>query len=191
MTQACRNASMVVLKTVTWGHDTSKSIPFLKKNPHVKMVEVIRDPRSIYASMMRSNNFWGKGETHDYNPVELTSMCDDLDKGLHVSHPHYFRVVYEQFVAKPEESSKAISSFVAPSTATVPPLAVDFLKKFVNSKECKGPESHFTYCRSNSTEPTTRYQELPEDLSSSFSEHASCRRVSNFYKYPLTTPAAQ
>lgn len=181
---ACKSAGLVVLKTVTWGHNVaSEAIPFLQANPHVYAIDVVRDPRSMYASAMFAEDFYTDPE-RGHNVRELIDLCDDLYRSMEVSYPRMLRIVYERFVQNPAETAKSIFSFIA---ATPELGAVDvnqFLKRNFNARNCEDMSS-YSICKQDSMKPLERYKALPWDMSQVFRTTQSCVAVAEFYGYDL------
>lgn len=174
--RACKAAGLVAMKTVTWGHDLkSEMIPFLEANPQVQAIDLVRDPRSIYRSMTMTVGFLGTPEKW------LFEMCDYMSKGLHVSHPRLLRVIFEDFVKRPVDTSSSIFSFMSIPRELEHFNA--FLGTHVNSDWCPEGQGKFTDCRSNSSETLERSSKLPLELQTRVSDEKACRAVINFYKY--------
>lgn len=179
--KACRSAGLVAFKTVTWGHDLAKeTIPFLEANPHVQAIDLIRDPRSIYASEFNAGGFW-KG-IHDPDPEELTEMCDYMSDGLYETHPRLLRVVYEDFIVDPVRATGKISDFVA-----IPPELgaynhSAFLNWSFDNEDCND-DNAYSNCQTNRTAPIDRYTLLGERMFRAFSGTKHCREISKFYGY--------
>mmetsp|Transcript_32675 Transcript_32675/g.56855 ORF Transcript_32675/g.56855 Transcript_32675/m.56855 type:complete len:326 (+) Transcript_32675:48-1025(+) len=183
--KACKAAGLVVFKTVTWGHDLSKeAIPFLEANPHVQAISLIRDPRSIYASMLDADHFFGRGSEPEVDEKTLIGLCDDMYKSMNKSHARMLRVGYENLMSRTHKTVQSIRSFMA-----IPPElgrldAVGFLRKNVNAKHCRD-EGSYSDCRRDSMAPVTRYKKLPRRLSEVFRATESCRSVSLLYGYDV------
>lgn len=180
--KACQSAGLVAFKTVTWGHNlASQAIPFLEENPQVKVINLVRDPRSIYASSLLAGGLYNKG--HELTATDLTNMCDDMYTSLNKSHTRLLRVVYEDLVRNPEKTSEDIFSFMA--IANKSPKIQRFLRNSFNNELCKDKDAYST-CRKNSTEPLERYATqgvMTPALYQTFSGRESCRAISLEYGY--------
>mmetsp|Transcript_147114 Transcript_147114/g.256740 ORF Transcript_147114/g.256740 Transcript_147114/m.256740 type:complete len:402 (+) Transcript_147114:76-1281(+) len=188
---ACKSAGLVVFKTVTWGHNVaSEAIPFLQANPQVYALDVVRDPRSMYASAMFAEDFYTDPEK-GHNVEELIDLCDSMYRSIEASHPRMLRVVYEKFVTKPEETAKSIFSFIATPAEKKQGLSFFsaahvnlFLNSNFNANNCEDSSS-YSICKQDSMKPLERYKTLPYDMSQVFRTTQSCIAVAQFYGYDL------
>mmetsp|Transcript_104585 Transcript_104585/g.196918 ORF Transcript_104585/g.196918 Transcript_104585/m.196918 type:complete len:365 (+) Transcript_104585:34-1128(+) len=187
-TQACQSASLVVFKTITWGHSlTSEAIPFLEANPHVQAIDVVRDPRSIYASMSRTSGFID----NPLNNSDLLNWCNIMNDNLNTSHPRMMQVVYEDLVKAPSETAMTIFDFLqAPEEANkVLANVSSYVTASFNSTDAGCDDGNFfVECRSNSTEPLDRFTILPIESFDAFVDSVPCRTVAHHFHYNLWHP---
>lgn len=185
-TRACQSASLVVFKTISYGYSlTSEAIPFLEANPRVKAIDVVRDPRSIYASMSAT---WGFKDL-PMNNSDLLNWCDIMCDNLNKSHPQMMQVVYEDFVKAPTEAAMAIFDFLQVPEGASKALAniSNFVHASFNGTGCDDGNS-FVECRTNSTEPLDRFTRLQTDTFDAFVDSVPCRTVAHHFHYNIWHP---
>mmetsp|Transcript_21446 Transcript_21446/g.36746 ORF Transcript_21446/g.36746 Transcript_21446/m.36746 type:complete len:367 (-) Transcript_21446:91-1191(-) len=175
--KACLSAGVVIFKTIDWGHNlTSEAIPFLEANPHVHMIDLVRDPRSIYASELTLG--WTVDTKH------LLDLCDLMSENLNKSHSQMTRVVYEQFVTKPSEIAAGIFSFIGMPAELQGANFSKYVKNNFDSDGCHRWNElphEYTNCRTNSSGKAVEYSKLPNEEYTAFMKSASCSSVSLFY----------
>mmetsp|Transcript_64363 Transcript_64363/g.112307 ORF Transcript_64363/g.112307 Transcript_64363/m.112307 type:complete len:402 (-) Transcript_64363:108-1313(-) len=178
--QACKAASLVVFKTIAWGHDLpAEAIPFLEANPQVQMIDLVRDPRSIYGSFL---NTWGFKDAMPLgNGEELFRFCDFMYGNMNTSHSRLTRVVYEEFVEKPFTTAMDLFSFIGVRPSTVISNISSFVRDNFDNDDCD--DDSYSNCRTNTTEPVQRYTALPNETYTAYMNRESCRAVSFHYGY--------
>mmetsp|Transcript_88243 Transcript_88243/g.189395 ORF Transcript_88243/g.189395 Transcript_88243/m.189395 type:complete len:391 (-) Transcript_88243:87-1259(-) len=186
-TKACKAAELIVFKTISWGHNlTGEVIPFLEDNPQVKAINLVRDPRSIFASMLSTDGaFQETQEWRESDGVGLLKICNYMGANIHVSHPRLFEVVYESLVDKPILEAKHMFKFLGAPDVAGRQSVLKFVRTHFNSPLCEDDNDSYSDCRSNSTERKDRFTDLTNDEYASFMASESCRSVANFYNYDL------
>lgn len=176
-TKLCMNATLIAVKTVRHQHSVSAS--FLLKNPEVRVISLVRDPRSAYASMLELQHNH-QGSFHTDSVYTMLEMCDAFSDNANVSSPHLLNVVYEELVQDPVNTTRAIYRF----------LGRPFREKDKNwvdanfNSECAESDEPYSTCRSNSTASLERYKyELTNTEFAAFMAHDRCREVCDTYNY--------
>lgn len=115
-TQACRYAKRRIFKTVgaTNKFDPGrllKTISWVLDNrPQMKVLNLVRDPRSIYVSWKELDAF--EDEIARRSTPLWSEMCDTFAANLNFTHPHALTVVYEKLVKDPRNYMKEIYDFL-------------------------------------------------------------------------------
>lgn len=173
---ACSSADMIAMKTITYGHNlTKEALPIVAADHRIRMIDLVRDPRSIYASMKQTH---GEFEEADKGVEGLVSMCDQFYGNMHVNHARVHRVLYEDLVTKTTATAKKVFKFLGYSFNNE---TNDWINSTFNGG-CN-EESDYTDCRSNSSEHTKHYTVLTNDEFALFMGHQQCRRVSAYYRW--------
>jgi len=182
-TEACQSAGLVAIKTVTWGHDLAKeAMPFIRQHPHVQVIDLVRDPRSIYASMFSAGGF--TSPTKQPSADELVKICDYMYGGLMMTHAHLLRVVYEDLIKEPEKTIQKIVSFVDIPKELGEYNHDAYMDWTFDNDDCNDADRYAT-CRSNSSEPSDRYTTLRPHMYEAFSGSKACRAISAYYGYDM------
>jgi hypothetical protein len=181
---ACAAADLVAFKTIHWGHRLeAEAFPVLSADPRIRMVNLIRDPRSIFASQTFS-----PGSTYQQLVMGtdgIVSMCDNMCENLAVRHPQVHHLHYESLVTSVNSISAALFGFLG--------IPVDEnVRSFVQANfdgDCgdtsgTSTSGFFGDCRMDSSASVTKYKGiLSNNEYAAFMAHESCRNVSKAYGY--------
>lgn len=117
--QNCTNAKRRIIKTVGAtnhfdpGRLTENMLWVLERRPHMKILNLVRDPRSIYTSWKHTPAFEAELHELEKNGSPLwKETCDTFSANLKMEHPRVFTVVYEKLVMSPESYMKEIYDFL-------------------------------------------------------------------------------
>jgi hypothetical protein len=188
----CKRSDVVALKTVTRHDLQEQAFPMLERYPQLKVVDMVRDPRGIFASWRTTEPFAAvvNGErevnydTHDQDWwVGLTGICDFFAKNVNTTHPRVHRIRYEDLVGEPMTTVKGVYSFVGLPFGK--PEAAWVQRTF--NANCKEQEmGQFAGCHKNSSAPVDRWRSvLTQKEQDSFANHPNCRFVAEHFGYPL------
>jgi len=190
----CHRSDVIAFKTVSYGQDTERQvIPLLAQDPRVRAINIIRDPRGIYASWRTTEPFSDvvsgerelNTETHDQDWMYgLTGICDAFAKNMALApHPHVLNMKYEDLVAEPMDTVRKAYEHVGIPFGEP---EMNWVKSTFDA-DCKDSDvGQFSTCHRNSAAPATRWREvLSHAEQAQFSEHPTCREVAEHYGYPL------
>jgi len=178
--KACQSANLVVFKTVTWGHDLdSEVIPFLEANTHFQAISLIRDPRSIFASMRSTVGF---KEKLGADVTTMLDICNNMYQNLHKSHPRMHDVLYETLVKYPDQIADNLFTFMAIPKEVGTYDVSQFLRDNFNNADCNDDTGYST-CQGNSTAPVERYTQLSNEMLNVFSNSIPCRSIAQHYGF--------
>jgi len=182
---ACASADLVAFKTIHWGHRLeAEALAVLEADRRIRMVNLIRDPRSIFSSQTLS-----PGNTYQQlvqGTDGMVSMCDNMCENLAFRHPQVHHLQYERLVTSVNTTSAALFGFLG--------LPVDEkARSFVQANfdgdcdESSGTSTSgfFGDCRTNSSASLTKYKLLSNNEYAAFMAHESCRNISHAYGYDL------
>merc|ERR1719401_2814590 len=95
--ELCVDASIVAFKTVDYGHDLQEWQWLMDSHPHLRVLDVVRDPRGIYASWKTLEPFATLLKEGDHGKpfYTLTEICDHFEMNLNFIDPRVHRVVFE------------------------------------------------------------------------------------------------
>mmetsp|Transcript_52047 Transcript_52047/g.123929 ORF Transcript_52047/g.123929 Transcript_52047/m.123929 type:complete len:379 (-) Transcript_52047:64-1200(-) len=110
---ACRQSDVVAIKTINFGHDLQREVlPMLERDPDLKVLYLVRDPRGILASQQTT-----PGEFTDATTSAMQEMCGLFHRSAELQHPRVKQVVFEELVTAPDKTAAAIYEFLG-----LPPL---------------------------------------------------------------------
>lgn len=182
----CKQASVIVFKTVMWGHKLAEeAFPLLQAHPQVHMIDLIRDPRSIYGSFRSTWGFANK--MPQFNESWLFNWCDEMYENIPKKHPRMKRVVYEAFVKAPSAQAKDLFAFLGIPRESHDAQVSSYLKEHFNNDACDDA-NFYVNCRSNASANADRYRTLPNETYFKFMNNKACRGVSLSYGYNAYYP---
>jgi hypothetical protein len=162
----CRESQIVAVKTVmpirlenvTW---------LLDSNPHLKIIEVIRDPRGIYASD-------GDGEDFDH-------LCKHISVNLGFKHPKVYRVVFEELVRAPLKVAKGVYEFLGRRWSS---YQEDWVRETFNA-DCNNTKTgKYKDCHSDSKAVSTSWKaKLSSAQMRKFDKNEDCQNVVKAYNF--------
>lgn len=183
---SCADADLVTIKTIDYAHDLKEALPILDSNENLLMIDVIRDPRGIYASWKATYPF-SKMLQND-NKTLMTDICDSFAKNLKIRHPRLRRIVFEHLVEKPEPVMEGVFDFIGVPFGDV---QLQWINATFNSN-CESDDKvaklnkNYRDCHSDSNWALHRWErELSSKEKEMFSGHGACREVAWAYNFPL------
>lgn len=191
-TRACKSADLIAYKTVTRAYEDfrlmSHALPALDADPKLRIIDVMRDPRSIFASWMTT---WPFNDTTQSSGVwrnvsALTGICDTLAAGMDVEHPRLSRVVFEEMVKTPYKVHQQVSSFLG---APFGDAARAWVARTFNARDCPGVDMYiaaYSDCHTNSNESVAKWRGvLTTEEEEAFLNHSACLAVAQKFNYTL------
>jgi hypothetical protein len=189
----CKRSDVIAFKTVTYGHTGQDSVlTFLERHPRLKVIDMVRDPRGIYASWRTTLPFStivngereGNPDAHDSGWwVGLEGICRSFAQNLRRSHPRIHRVKYEDLVLDPFRTMRAAYAFAG---LTFGEAEAVWITQTFNANCEERDMGQFSGCHRNSSEPVARWEDVLSPYEKSlFLEDPRCREVAEHYGYPL------
>mmetsp|Transcript_107010 Transcript_107010/g.301051 ORF Transcript_107010/g.301051 Transcript_107010/m.301051 type:complete len:379 (+) Transcript_107010:114-1250(+) len=180
----CLNSDITAFKTVDYGHNISDWVWFLDEQPQLRILDVVRDPRGIYASWKTTQPFKNVvGTPHFYT---LTEVCDMFQANLDLNHSHVHHIVFEQLTHRPWRTMQAAYEFLGLKFG---PAQRQWVRKTFNAAACPEPkpwEIGFMDCHLNSRAVNSRWRWILSDEElKTFANTASCQAVAEAYGFPL------
>jgi|EP00927_Polykrikos_kofoidii_P007510 hypothetical protein len=188
---ACAGADVVAFKTISRAyeqfHINDQAMSLLEKESRVRLVDVIRDPRSIYSSWLTTfpfNDTQLGGLGRDVSA--MLGICDTFASNLRVSHPHVHRIVFEDLVKNPSQVVRETYAFLGlPSGGA----QENWVRKTFNAKACPGVDhwiAPYSDCHTESSRALDRWRStLTDDEKRAFATHKQCVDVAKAYGYEL------
>jgi len=178
----CSASDVMAFKTVMDKHPLQDWQWLLKTRPQLHVLDVVRDPRGIWASWKTTPAF--EADLADGKLGNLTDICDMFAKNIGFESDRVRRVVFERLVRKPEKETKRIFDFLGL------PFGDDQLawaQKTFNAEECPPHMPWFegyTDCHENSDFNTWRWRTvLTPHEKDAFTNSPNCQKVSKAYGY--------
>jgi len=180
----CANAAVIAFKTVDYGHDLVKWNWMLDDNPNMKVIDVVRDPRGIYASWKVLEPF--KSLIEEGNFYTIADVCANFAKNLDWQNPRVHRIVFEDLLSQPYEITYNTYTFLGLPYGEKQSL---WIQKVFNAKWCPPPKpgmEGFSDCHQSSANSIQKWREvLSSDEKEQFLSNPNCVRIAKEYGYPL------
>lgn len=182
---SCSSADLVTIKTIDYGHDLRDAVSVLDSNEKLFLIDVIRDPRGIYASWKATYPF--SERLKKQNQTLMTDICDNFAANLHIRHPRLRRVVFEHLVQKPEPVMQGIYDFIGVPFGEA---QLSWINATFNNVNCSTSQAslnpNYRDCHTDSSWALHRWQrELTDDEKQKFSTHEACREVAWAFSFEL------
>lgn len=188
---ACRSADVVTFKTISQAGEVfnfnEQGLPLLQKNKRLRMVAIVRDPRSIYASWMSTfpfNDTALGGVQRD--PTLLKDLCSSFATALDVKHPRVRQVVFESLVRDPETVMRDVFKFMKVPFGD---SQKEWLQETFNAKDCPGVDQYiapYSDCHTNATASLEKWRNVlqPHEVET-FATFPACQTVARAYNYSM------
>lgn len=177
--KACRHAHVSAFKTVDYAHDMHQdgALELLAQAPNLRVLDDVRDPRGIYASLVRTKPF---SMFVNRSVDTLTDICVNLAANLQINHPRIHRVVYDDLVQNPESTVRETYSFLGLKFGHT---QEEWIKKNFNA-DCVDPTDAYADCRHDSTWTSKKWQRvLTDDEKMAFNSNPACQKVAAHYGF--------
>jgi len=179
----CKKANLIAVKTVGMGgtlEGPDGNITWiLKQNPRMKILDVVRDPRGIYAS---------KKEGHDggLSASMIEDYCAEFSANLDLKHDRIHRIVFEDLVTNPSKVSKDVYKFLGKSWGA----KEDAWVKATFNADCgeNGLEEESSHhdCHKDSAAVATKWKStISSSAKQRFKKNEDCVRVAKAYNFEL------
>eukprot|EP00927_Polykrikos_kofoidii_P048961 TRINITY_DN4311_c0_g1_i1.p1 TRINITY_DN4311_c0_g1~~TRINITY_DN4311_c0_g1_i1.p1 ORF type:complete len:388 (-),score=50.24 TRINITY_DN4311_c0_g1_i1:178-1341(-) len=178
----CAKSQMVAFKTVDNGHKLPEWKWLLDDTPTLRVIDVVRDPRGIYASWKTLEPFATLVKKGQFYTIK--DVCSSFEQNMDFGHGNVKHVVFEEMVKNPEETMKNIYDWLGMKFGN---QQAAWLKSTFDASDCPEPkpwEVGFTDCHTNSRAVAEKWRWVlsPEELQV-FNQTESCRRVMDRYGY--------
>lgn len=186
---ACSRADLLAFKTISHPYERFM-MPIhapmvLKKNPNLKLIEVMRDPRSIYTSMLTTPPF---SATTKRDVRLLKEICNSFAASLKVRHPQKIRILFEHLVARPEQEMQRAYEFVGADfgDSQLAWINSTFKQGCSDSNKPDGWKYHNSYtdCHGNPQETLLKWKTfMNQDEIDTWSHHRTCVDISKTFNF--------
>lgn len=181
--EACARSQLVTFKTITWAHDLQRqAVPLLDGDERLRVLDVVRDPRGIYASWKTTAPFdWMLA---NQNTTLMADICRNLAANVDVLHPRIRHVPFEKMVSDPTGVMTGVFKFLGLPFGEV---QAEWIKNTFNTQSCsESPESaSYLDCHSNSSASLEKWRDVLNSTEiESFWQDPHCRKVVQAYGYP-------
>lgn len=182
-TQLCGQADLVTFKTVDDRHSIREWTWLLDQQPHMRILDMVRDPRGIWASWKSTTAFNDDLASGTYGT--LTDICRLFAANLDFKDNRVHRVVFEHMVKDPKTVAKGVYDFLEmPFTQE----QNDWIRKTFNAKECPPHMpwfENYTDCHTESSHVVEKWRSvLSKEELQSFYDTPECIQVIKAYNYP-------
>lgn len=184
---ACSTADIVTFKTVARAHENftfkANAQPVLDGDERLRLITIVRDPRSIYASWMTT---WPFNTEIERNVTAMLSVCDSFASNVDVKHARAIRVKFERLVQEPQAVMKEVYSFLG---ARFGEPQERWIKLTFGAKDCPGVDqwiAPYSDCHTNSASSVEKWRGVLTDAEKeAFAKSRSCQAVAKTFGYPL------
>eukprot|EP00927_Polykrikos_kofoidii_P079217 TRINITY_DN759_c0_g1_i1.p1 TRINITY_DN759_c0_g1~~TRINITY_DN759_c0_g1_i1.p1 ORF type:complete len:387 (-),score=41.58 TRINITY_DN759_c0_g1_i1:16-1176(-) len=174
----CASADIVAFKTVD--NHPSPFFYLLDEAPELRRIDVVRDPRGIYASWKTTEPFRSLLETMP----NISGICDTFLENSKVNHDRLYRLVFENLVQDPETTMRDVYSFLGLEFGE---RQQTWLQATLNTTWCPEPEPTevgYTDCHTSADDAPERWRSaLSEEEIASFRETPSCQQITDMYGF--------
>jgi len=181
-TRLCTNADVVAFKTVDNGHKLPEWKWLLDETPELRVLDVVRDPRGIYASWKVLEPFATLVKNGEF--YTINEVCDAFSQNIDFGHERVYHLVFEQLVATPEKIMREAYDFLGMEFGE---RQVAWLKETFDATECPEPkpwEVGYTDCHTNSGDVAEKWRSvLSQEELDLFSNTPSCQHVMEHYGF--------
>lgn len=178
-TMACRHAHVTAFKTVDYAHDLHQdgALELLAQAPHLRVLDDIRDPRGIYASLISTKPF----RMFVNRSVDtLTDICVNMEANLQIHHPQIHRVIFDDLVESPEIAVRDAFAFLGLHFGSA---QEQWIKRNFNA-DCVDDSDAYSDCRRDSKAMSKKWQHvLNEEEMTAFAMNSACQRVAHEYGF--------
>jgi len=175
--EECLKSRVVAFKTVNF-HDLRLASSMFNEYRNSRIIDVIRDPRGIFASWKTTPGF----ENVKVTPDKLTAICKIYSDNLDVEDWRITRVVFEKLVDNPETVTKAVYDFMQL------PYGNDenqWVQKTFGAVKCDKTNG-YADCHGDGDEVKNKWREvLTKTEMKAFRQDKYCRRIANVYGFPV------
>jgi len=183
----CTNSEVIAFKTVDYGHELKTFAWMLDELPALRIIDVVRDPRGIFASWKVLEPFASLIKAGDF--YTIPRVCKHFSENLDFEDPRVHRIVFEQLLDSPFNVTLAAYEF----------LDLEFgekqgkwIQNVFHAKWCPPVDESmegFTDCHvdsSGSGENKEKWREVLSDVEmKTFTTDYHCKRVAEAYGWPL------
>lgn len=183
----CSAADLVTIKTIEYAHDLRQALLVLDADPSIYMIDVVRDPRGIYASWKQLEPFatFLKGP----NATLMPDICRSFAANINVTHPRLRRIVFEELVKAPGTVMSETYNFLGLPFGQA---QLAWIASTFDATDCqqKIEENHlnamFSDCQANSTVSMSKWRQqlLPDELQL-FASDTNCQEVALAYNFEM------
>lgn len=176
----CGAADVRILKTITYGHRLDREVlPMLADHPEFRVIDVVRDPRGIFASWKTSDTF--KDLVKGQNRTLMHDTCEGFAADADVQHPRLMRLRFEDLVSQPEKVMQEVMDFLGFHMGIV---QKQWVAKTFNA-DCKH-EGMFLDCHKDSQASAEKWRsELDQEEQASFTADPTCQIMAQKFGYSL------
>eukprot|EP00448_Togula_jolla_P005185 CAMPEP_0170612518 /NCGR_PEP_ID=MMETSP0224-20130122/23768_1 /TAXON_ID=285029 /ORGANISM="Togula jolla, Strain CCCM 725" /LENGTH=362 /DNA_ID=CAMNT_0010938031 /DNA_START=73 /DNA_END=1161 /DNA_ORIENTATION=+ len=181
-TKMCSASPVVAFKTVDYGHDLKTWNWLLDSHPNMKVLDVVRDPRSIYASWKTTEPFTTLVASGDF--YKLTEICENFAKNIRFDDKRVHHIKFEELMASPWNVTNKAYTFLGlpfgdPQEA--------WISATFNAKDCPEPkpwQQGFTDCHTGAHDAVDKWHEvLSQEELADFNSNEACQLVKTHYGY--------
>lgn len=187
---ACSRSDLLAFKTISHPYERfimpTHAPHVLKTNPNLKLIEVMRDPRSIYTSMLTTPPF---SATTKRDVRLLKEICNSFAASLKIKHPQKRRILFEHLISQPEREMKRAYEFVGAHLGKEQLAWINSTFKqggCSDSKKRDGWEFHNAYadCHGNPEETLVKWKTfMNQEEIDTWSKHRTCVDISKAFNF--------
>jgi len=189
--QACSGADLVAFKTISKAFETfniqAQAYELLEQKPDLHLLDVIRDPRSIYSSWMTTwpfNDPSVGGLGHDISA--LIDICETYANNIDATHPRVHRIRFEDLINVPDKAVQAVYDSIGIPFGQA---QKSWIRKTFNAADCPGVDewiAPYSDCHTKSDKSLEKWRDsMTEDEKLAFQYSPACVKVATVYGYPI------
>lgn len=178
----CSTSDVVAFKTVDFGHNLAEHVDMLAAEPRMKVLDVVRDPRGIFASWKTTEPF--RTLVSENRFYTLAEVCEAFAANLDLNHPNVIHVDFEQAIRHPHDTMRKVYDFLDLPYGDAQEAWVN---RTFDASDCPPAPKWlrgFTDCHTQSTAESEKWRNVltAEELLI-FNNTPSCQQVMRAYNY--------
>jgi hypothetical protein len=178
-TGLCKQADVVALKTISADKNLTNWEWLLQDTPELHILNVVRDPRGIYASWKMTGKFAKRIEAG--TQPTIVDICDVFSQNIDFDHARVHTVVFEQLVSNPEETMRQAYRFMGMEFGE---RQKAWLNETFDASACTGHMQQYEDCHTSSGDVVEKWRSvLSKDELNLFTRTESCQRVLKHYGF--------
>lgn len=183
----CIESDVITFKTVTLPFQEMSSLSdVLEGDSRIKAIQLVRDPRSIYASWFST---WPFNQEFKRDRKALKGICDSLVDSLELKGQKRIKfVILEELIEKPEAVMQDVFEFLEKGFGD---RQKEWIRSTFNANACPGIDqwiAPYSDCHTESRASLNKWKTfMNQDEIQFFDDYVPCQKVRKAFNYTETS----